>query len=632
MSWSYPEQYKDSKFSIDQNAKMLSELVGELDDKVAKITLVDFLRNNLGMAVELMTGIILAPHQEITLRAFINRNYSMCVYGRGCGKSFIAAIFCIIQAILEPNSRIIIAGPTFRTSRFIFNEIEKILGSKGAVIARQAFGENKQKRNDIHSFTLDNGSSIAAIPLNGEKIRGFRASILLIDEYLLMSKEIIDTVLVPFLSAPQDIAERQIIIERERELEKQGILKDEHRHKFTEKTKMIALSSASFTFENLYVTYCDWIKKINNAKEEQDKCEPGTLAPKYFIGQMAWNAIPRHMINPSVIKEADSGGENNAIFQREYCALFSDGSDGYFSAKKMQACTYADGTEPTIQIKGNKDSKYIVALDPNASNSATSDDFGISVIELDEKGGGTLVHAYGEHGVDLSAHIKYFFYILTNFNVELIAIDNAGADTFISACNESRWFQGKGIELKCMDFDPAKDEPECIEEIKLAKRELNKTINKKVFKIVFSNNNWIRKSNEYLQGCIDYKKIWFASKAQARESAFNTMMHLNLNTELLSATLTDDKDEFSMDKFVEHVGFMIDLTKKQCAMIEVSTSARGGQTFDLPLHLARERGEARARRDNYTALLLGVWAMKTWYEIQNCHEAPPETFSPFILN
>ena len=107
------------------------------------------------------------------------------------------------------------------------------------MLLRQALGLKKVKKNDVHEWRLSNGSSIVAIPLNGEKIRGFRANILIIDEYLLMSREIIDTVLVPFLTAPQDIGERQKIIQAENDLISKGLMTDEQRTKFENKTKII---------------------------------------------------------------------------------------------------------------------------------------------------------------------------------------------------------------------------------------------------------------------------------------------------------------------------------------------------------------------------------------------------------
>ena len=117
-----PDKYKKELFDINEE---LMSLKGELEDKEAKISLAKFLRGNLSFTTELISGIKLAPYQEATLKGMLNRNFSMCVWGRGCGKTFIASVFCFLQCIFEPGTKILIAGPTFRTARFIFNNLEK---------------------------------------------------------------------------------------------------------------------------------------------------------------------------------------------------------------------------------------------------------------------------------------------------------------------------------------------------------------------------------------------------------------------------------------------------------------------------------------------------------------------------
>ena len=96
--WYCPDKYKGN---IPDVNKELLKLEGILDDKEAKITLAKFLNSNLAFTTEMLSGIKLAPFQEITLNAMINRNFSMCVWGRGCGKSFIAAVYCFLQCIIQ---------------------------------------------------------------------------------------------------------------------------------------------------------------------------------------------------------------------------------------------------------------------------------------------------------------------------------------------------------------------------------------------------------------------------------------------------------------------------------------------------------------------------------------------------
>ena len=148
--WYCNDKYK--KDLVDFNKELL-KIEGTMLDKEAKISLAKFLRANLGLTTELISGIKLAPYQEVTLKGFFNRNFNMCVWGRGCSKSFIASVYIFLQCIFEPNSKILIAGPTFRTARNIFTNLEKLVNSKEAQLLQQAFGV-KSKRNDLFDLML----------------------------------------------------------------------------------------------------------------------------------------------------------------------------------------------------------------------------------------------------------------------------------------------------------------------------------------------------------------------------------------------------------------------------------------------------------------------------------------------
>lgn len=597
--------------------KELSELKGFLNDKEAKISLAKFLRSNIGFTTELISGVKLAPYQEIHIKAFFNRNFNMCVFGRGCGKSFMAAVYCFLQCIFEPNTKILIAGPTFRTARFIFNNLEKIVNSPGAELLSQCFGA-KAKRNDQFEWQI-NGGSIVAIPLNGEKIRGFRANVLVLDEFLLLPEEIIKNVLMPFLVAPQNIKERMEIREMEDKLITEGVMKESERMVFENTSKMLAFSSASFTFENLYKTYNEWIQKIL----DKDKGEA-----TYFVSQLSYEALPEEMIDKTIIEEAQNGGASHSSFLREYCARFTDGSDSYFNAKKMEDCTLKVGEYPHTLLKGKKDKKYILGIDPNMSDSPNADYFAMAILEVDEETKhGTLVHTYAGLG-NLKNHVNYLSYIMKYFNIQLIMLDNAGADVFIAACNQSEVFKKDKLEIKCFDFDSDLDGIEYDLMLKNAKRKYNLQDKKIAINQVFT-NTFIRKSNEYLQACIDYKKIWFASKTCANDDFFNTEFNNNIDIDLIK---TDDKKDWTMLDFIENQDDFIYQTKKQCALIEHSSTARGTQSFDLPQHLKRSISANKARKDNYSALLLANWGLKCYNDMMNLPNEEISTgFQPIMI-
>ena len=605
----YPETKTDVP---DVNAELL-KLKGELPEKEAKISLAKFLRHNLGFTTELISGIKLAPYQEITLRGLMTKNFSMCVWGRGCGKTFIASVFAFLQCIFYPGTKILIAGPTFRTARFIFNNLEKIVASKGAEFLQQAFSTRPSKRNDQFEWVI-NGGSITAIPLSGEKIRGFRANVLLLDEFLLLPEETVKTVLMPFLVAPQDMKERIEIREAESKLIEEGLMEEKERMIFENNSKMIALSSASYTFENLYRTYKDWTDKIYHPEKDQSST--------YFISQMGYESLPEEMIDTTIIDEAKSGGASHSSFLREYCALFTDGSDSYFSARKMHECTIPNGQDPHTLIKGKDGSKYILGIDPSFSNSPSSDYFAMSLLELDDDTQqGTLIHGYAVAGGDLKDHIKYMYYIMDNFDIEMIIIDNAGFQ-FIDSCNENKLFLDSKINLKFFDFDSNKEGSEYAKQVKQAKRQYHKDHNIIVFKQVFG-SDWLRKANEHLQACIDHKRIWFASKTTASENAFNSVSNQHVNIKLTNAENPLDLIEIQDD--------LIHQTKKQCALVEVKSTARGTQTFDLPQHLKRSTSANRARKDNYTTLMLANWALKSYYDMKGFKQENSDTFTPLMI-
>lgn len=524
--------------------------------------------------------------------------------------TYIAAVYCILQCLFEPNTKIIVAGPTFRTSRFIFEYIEKILSSKEATILAEAFGMEISRRADQFQWKV-NGGSITAIPLNGEKIRGFRANILLLDEFLLLSEDIITKVLMPFLVAPQNTKERLEVKEIEDRLIKEGLMKEEDRRVFENTSKMIALSSASYTFENLYRTYKDWIEKIQS---------PERGKASYFVAQVSYEAIPQDMVDHTIIEEARGENSSQATFLREYCAQFTDGSDSYFSAKKMHHCTIEDGHEPTTKIRGESGKEYILGIDPSFSNSPSSDFFAMTVLELGSGGhSATLVHSYAVAGGDLKDHIKYLSYILESFNIVMVIIDSAGYQ-FIDSYNESEYCH------KPLDFFEFKTEKEGLEysiELEQAKKEYNLESGKICVKQYFS-SAFLRRANEYLQACIDHKKVLFASKTSAHDTAFSKAVNQKI-----------DIDKTGFKDVVELIDFQdswIYQTKKQCTLIEVKMTTQGTQSFDLPASFKRSSSPNKPRKDNYTTLMLSNWAAKCYSDMR---EHQPEnieaTFVPMML-
>ncbi len=87
-----------------------------------------------------------------------------------------------------------------------------------------------------------------------------------------------------------------------------------------------------------------------------------------------------------------------------------------------------------------------------------------------------------------------------------------------------------------------------------------------------------------------------------------------------------------MIDFVEYQIDLMEKTKAECALIQIKTTAHGTQTFDLPDNLKRQTGPEKARKDSYSALVLGNWMIKIYYDMMNAEQSNVQaTFTPMFV-
>lgn len=615
--------YSNEKFEL---------LQGYLGEKEAKLSLIEFLHNNLGMTVFWLTGggIRLFPYQEVMLRGWFDHNFNYSMVSRGGAKSFLAAVFCWLYLIFNPGTRIVLASNVFRSTRRIIASIERMVNHRDASLLRACFeleaGKVKtQRRNDEWMLPLNDGF-IKALPLN-EKLRGERADILITDEFLQIPEDIYKSVLMPFLTAKSNITEALKNKEIEDALIETGQITEEERDIVTSDKKIIALTSAPYDFEFAAKLYYEWIEKIT--KPELN----GKSGRSYFVTRLSYKALPKELVEKEIIEEAANGGEETAAFQREFMAWPASTSDGYFNIKKLNEHTVKNGDIPCVQIRGNPNSKYIVSVDPNFSSSSSSDMFGIQTWLLNEDSKSiTLVNNYGKPGGNLNDHLEYFYYILKNFNVVFVIADLAGegeGNNFVSTANTSNLFMKNNLKLDFIKGDLDKEGLEYTEELKIAKNSYNLSNKRIVYRQVYG-SEWIRRGNEHLQAQIEYGKIKFASPLQSVSSQFEKVIN-----EECPIKYKDNKTqkELGIGDFIDLQDSLINETKKQIGLIEVRASAGGALQFDLPQHLKRSKSADRSRRDLYSCSLMATWGAKLYFDMLNFE--PPKinnyNFSPILL-
>ena len=599
---------------------------GFLEDAEAKLLLYQFLRENTTFAVDLLSGVKLFPFQHMAIKSMFEVDYFLGIWSRGMSKSFTTGIYAYMDAILNQGVEIGIISKSFRQSKLIFKKIEDIARKPAARYLSQCITKTS-KTND--QWTMEIGQSrIHALPLgDGEKLRGFRFQRIIIDEMLLMPERIYNEVIVPFLSVVENPTEREDMARAEDILIASGKMKEEDRYVWPN-NKLIMLSSASYKFEYLYKLYAQFEGLIEGTSPVS-----GDTARRAIM-KFSYDCAPEALYDQNLINQAKAS-MSESQFGREFGAIFTDDSSGYFKISTMAKCTIPAGQEPNVEIKGEDSDKYIISFDPSWAESESSDDFAMQVFKLnDDQKVGALVHCYGVPGAKLKDHIFYFHYLLNNFNIVAIVGDYNGGVQFINAANESSLFKSSNIKIGTLEADLSKPETYQSELLKL-KSDYSKT-QRRYCILRKPTSQWIRQANELLQSNLDHKKIWFASRASGDN--YNKQLRKRIpisDLKFISHDSYEEKqnDAAKMIDLLENQEVMIDVTKNQCALIQITSSATGTQTFDLPQELRRQSGRDKARKDCYSALVLGNWMIRTYYDMQGARpQAVQNSFVPFFAN
>lgn len=162
---------------------------------------VTFYRRNLHRFVEHYFGLELYLYQKILLY-LMNISTTMCIVAcRASAKSYIIAIYACARCILYPSSRVVVASATKKQAKLMVTEkIQKELMPNCPNLAKEI--KNIKTGNDDIEVFFKNGSSIVVVTAN-DNARGQRGTVMVYEEFRMIEKKIIDSVLSPFLIVRQ---------------------------------------------------------------------------------------------------------------------------------------------------------------------------------------------------------------------------------------------------------------------------------------------------------------------------------------------------------------------------------------------------------------------------------------------
>ena len=182
-----------------KNQFKVSEKNKEFEERI--IDWVTFYRRNIHRFIEHYFGLELHMYEKILLFLMNLFPLIVVVACRASAKSYIIAIFACAKAVLYPGSIIVIASSTKKQSSLIVSEkIQKELMPQSSNLTRE-ISDIRTGQNETE-VKFKNGSSIIVVPAT-DNARGHRATLNIYEEFRMIDKNIIDSVLSPFLVVRQ---------------------------------------------------------------------------------------------------------------------------------------------------------------------------------------------------------------------------------------------------------------------------------------------------------------------------------------------------------------------------------------------------------------------------------------------
>ena len=260
---------------------------------------VSFYRENPHRFAKDYLNVNLKPFQQVLLVEMDKNNYSAYIGSRGQGKSFIAGVYCCNRCILYPGTKICIAAGQLKQSKRIIEVIQEL--SQNSYNLKNEIDSIKMSNQEI-ICTFKNGSYVKVVTAS-EGSRGQRCHILVLDEYRMISEDVLNTVLRKFVSDERHPPYIDI---------------PEYAQK-RERNKQIYLTSAWFKDHWSYRKVEDFYKEMTNGK-------------KFFVCGLPYQLSIKEGLYSAeqAYEEMSESTFNETGWDREMCCIWTGDTEGSF--------------------------------------------------------------------------------------------------------------------------------------------------------------------------------------------------------------------------------------------------------------------------------------------------------------
>lgn len=594
------------------------------DLKQSKIPLNEVVVNKMldidyiGWTAKVMLNQDLLPFQIAMLQMLWNTPFPMIIACRGGSKSFMLASYAVLRALLDPGTKVVIVGAGLRQAKLVFNYIDTIWNN--SPILRNIVGGGKKagpRQNvDLCYFRIGD-SIIYALPMgDGTKIRGFRANVVIADEFASIPEDVFDIVVRGFAATAKTPVEEAKKIAFDKQLAKIDLPSDIKKNLTTDDGRMhgnqiVYSGTAYYAFNHFAKKYQMW-QNIIRSQGDPDKIAEifggENLVPDdfnykdYAIMRIPHTHLPDGLLDKRQLAHAKATLPRN-IYLMEYGAVFVKDSDGFYPRSLIEGCTVGpnkpietpDGAITfTPTMRGIKGPKYVMGIDPAAER----DNLAITIIEV-WTNHYRVVYCWAVNKKEFMKRKKrglivdedYYAYCCSRireiaklFNPVRIEMDSQGGGYAVAEMLRNKKLFSKDDGdfpiYEVIDFDDPKSTD-------------GETDGRHILHLVKQSSEFNQDANIALHKSLETRTLLFP--------AFDSV-------KMFAAIEAEKSMGVIFDTYEENV-FNLEELKNELCTIQMTETATGRERFDTPHVVQPGVVEGRSRKgrllkDRYTALLL----------------------------
>lgn len=563
--------------------------------------------------IKVLFGMDTFPMQIMMLKEMYTHRFPIIIASRGASKTFTLGLYVLIRMITTPGIKCVITGAGFRQAKLVFDVMENIWNR--APMFRNCFkGSRNGPFHGTDAWTFRLGESICyALPVghDGSKVRGFRAHLLLNDEFGTMPRTIFEEVMSGFLSVSADSI-GQIKQNAHIKAKKAMGLKlyNTDIDSGIVQNQLILSGTAYYKHNHFYEYFLKW-KSIIQSKGNLD------LIKEYFkdeddLSFFNWKdysifRVPVELIQAGHMDMAQISriktSVNKDVFLREYASCFSDDSDGFYKRSLINHCTISkdniitkdgEAIKFSPSIFGRKSKKHVYGIDP----AYQGDNFAIVILEINDTHR-RVVHCWTTQASDHKQRLKdgiitennYYQYcvrkirdLMVRFPCAYIALDKGGGGTAIleSFADSSILRPGEVLILPVIDPTEKPQDTDFME-------------GDHILHVIKPTSEWNTEANHSLKRDMETRDIIFPFHDEISyvEAEFYDPIFVPSlgESSVLYDTLEDCMSE-------------IEELKNELSTITISETTTGKEHFDTPEKKTAGMRKGRLKKDRYSALLM----------------------------